>query len=310
MQKSQKVIKPYRLSLLEFLWVASLFLTACQPAAPQSTGPVRVMAAETFLGDIAQNVAGDRLQVGNLLPVGVDPHEYQPKPRDVARLAEAQVLIVNGLGYETWLQKTLDSLGGHRLLIIATDGLVPASDPSGEHPQGDPHLWMDPLNAIHYVDQIRDGLSQADPAGKDSYISNAEAYITKLQALDRWVKDQVSQLPPERRLLVTNHDALGYFAKAYGFKIAGAVIPGVSSDASPTARQLASLIDTIRSSIAPAIFLNFGDNQKLAQQIASETGVKVITDLYVESLSGPGGPAPTYIDMIQHDVTVMLDALK
>ncbi len=268
------------------------------------------MAAETFLGDMAQNVAGERLQVGNLLPVAVDPHEYQPKPLDITRLAETQVLIVNGLGYETWLQKTLDSLGGQRLLIVATAGLVPAADPTGVHPQGDPHLWMDPLNAIQYVNQIRDGLSQADPAGKDTYTSNAKAYIVKLQTLDKWVKDQVSQLPPERRLLVTNHDALGYFAKAYGFKIVGAVIPGVSSESSPTARQLADLIDTIRNSSAPAIFLNFGDNQKLAQQIASETGIKVITDLYVESLSGPDGPAATYIDMIQHDVTVMLDALK
>jgi ABC-type Zn uptake system ZnuABC Zn-binding protein ZnuA len=124
------------------------------------------------------------------------------------------------------------------------------------------------------------------------------------------VKDQVNQLPVEQRLLVTNHDALGYFANAYNFKIVGAVIPSVTTDASPSARQLASLIGTIKSSGARAIFLDIGENQNLAQQIASETGVKVVTGLYVESISGSAGPAPTYIDMIKYDVTVILEALK
>ena len=125
------------------------------------------MATESFLGDIAQNVAGNRLKVYTLLPVTVDPHEYQPKPQDVTKLAQAQVLIINGLGYEAWLQKTLDSLGGQRQIIVTTNGLVPDPDPSAQHPQGDPHMWMDPLNVVNYVDQIRDGLSRADPAGKD-----------------------------------------------------------------------------------------------------------------------------------------------
>jgi ABC-type Zn uptake system ZnuABC Zn-binding protein ZnuA len=171
-------------------------------------------------------------------------------------------------------------------------------------------MWMDPLNAINYVEKIRDGLSQADPAGKTIYSQNATAYIAKLQALDLWVKQQVNQLPANKRLLVTNHDALGYFAQAYDFKIIGAVIPSVTTDASPSAQQLASLIDTIKKSGAPAIFLDIGESQNLADQIASETGVKVVTDLYVESTSGPNGPAPTYIDMIKYDVTTIIAALK
>jgi len=171
-------------------------------------------------------------------------------------------------------------------------------------------MWMNPFDAINYVHQIQDGLTQADPAGKDVYAQNADAYITKLRALDQWVNDQVNQLPVEKRMLITNHDALGYFAKAYHFKIIGANIPSVTTDASPSAQQLAGLIDTIKRSNARAIFLDIGENQKLAQQIASETGVVIITNLYVESLSGPNGPAPTYIDMIKHDVSVILDALK
>jgi len=287
-----------------------LLLTACQPARPQSNGLPRVMATESFLADIAQNVAGNRIKIDTLLPVTVDPHEYQPKPQDVTRLAQAQVLIINGLGYEAWLQKTLESLGGKRQVIIATNGLVPAQDPSGQHNKGDPHMWMNPLNVINYVNQIRDGFTLADPGGKDVYARNAEAYIVRLQALDQWVKKQVNHLPLEKRLLVTNHDALGYFAQAYDFKIIGAIIPSVTTDASPSAQQLAGLIDTIKRSGVRAIFLDIGESQKLAQQIASETGVKVITNVYVESTSGPNGPAPTYIDMVIHDVTVILDGLK
>jgi zinc/manganese transport system substrate-binding protein len=285
-------------------------MAACQPAAPQPGGLPNVMATESFLADIAQNVAGSRIRIDTLLPVTVDPHEYQPKPQDVTKLAQAQVLIINGLGYESWLQKTLDSLGGQRIVIVATNGLAPAPDPSGKNSTGDPHMWMNPLNVINYVQQIRDGLSQADPVGKDIYARNADAYIVKLQGLDQWVKSQVGQLPVQNRLLITNHDALGYFAKAYNFKIIGAIIPSITTDASPSAQQLASLIDTIKSSGARAIFLDIGENQNLAQQIASETRVVVITNLYVESTSGPTGPAPTYIDMIKHDVTAILDALK
>jgi ABC-type Zn uptake system ZnuABC Zn-binding protein ZnuA len=302
-------MRKLQLFIVSVLVITMLGACSSQPV-PSQPKAQNVLATESFLGDIAQNVAGSRIKVDTLLPVTVDPHEYEPKPQDVTRLAQAQVLIVNGLGYEAWLQKTLDSLGGQRLLIVTTNGLTPNTDPSGVHPEGDPHMWMDPLNAINYVEKIRDGLSQADPAGKTIYSQNATAYIAKLQALDLWVKQQVNQLPANKRLLVTNHDALGYFAQAYDFKIIGAVIPSVTTDASPSAQQLASLIDTIKKSGAPAIFLDIGESQNLADQIASETGVKVVTDLYVESTSGPNGPAPTYIDMIKYDVTTIIAALK
>ena len=289
--------------------ISMLGACAGQPV-PSQPKALNVLATESFLGDIAQNVAGNRLKVDTLLPVTVDPHEYQPKPLDVTRLDQSQVLIVNGLGYETWLQKTLDSLGGQRLLIVATNGLTPNPDPSGAHPEGDPHMWMNPLKTINYVAQIRDGLSQADPAGKAIYARNAAAYIGQLQTLDQWIRQQVNQLPMSKRLLVTNHDALGYFAQAYGFKIIGAVIPSVTTDASPSAQQLAGLIDTIKKNSVQTIFLDIGENRNLADQIASETGAKVVTDLYVESISGPGGPAPTYIEMIKYDVTTIVAALK
>jgi zinc/manganese transport system substrate-binding protein len=289
-------------------------LAACagvgpSPTAPGSAAP-RVLATETFLGDMARNVAGDRIQVQTLLTPGVDPHEFEPAPQDAIKIEQAQVLIINGLGYESWLAKSLQDSSVKAAVVTATQGLTPRADPSGEHPEGDPHMWMSPLNAIHYVENIRDGLSTADPAGRSVYAANAAAYIAELESLDQWIKDQVAQVPPERRLLVTNHDALGYFAQEYDFKIIGAVIPAVTTEASPTAKQMADLIQTMKSSGAPAIFLDISENQKLADQIAAESGAKVVTDLYVETLSKGDGPAPTYVDMLKHDVIAIVRALK
>lgn len=288
-----------------------IMMSACSPALqpPTSSAP-RVLAIETFLGDIAQNVAGNRIKVETLLPATVDPHTFEPTPQDAVKITESQMLIVNGLGYETWLAKTLANVSGQRLVVTATAGLTPNVNTSGGQSTSDPHMWMNPLNTIRYVENIRDGLTQIDPAGKDIYAANADAYIAKLKDLDQWVNGQVAQLPQQKRLLVTNHDALGYFAQAYNFKIVGAVIPSVTDEASPSAQQMAGLIDTIKSSGAPAIFLDIGENQNLAKQIASESGAKVVTDLYVESTSVPTGPAPTYIDMIRHDVTIIVNALK
>ena len=301
-----------RKTLLSLAVLVAVFFGGCSgmSSSAAQTGGLRVLATETFLGDIAQNVAGSRLKVETLLPVTVDPHEFQPTPQDAIKIAESQVLIVNRLGYETWLTKTLENSGGQRLFVVASTGLSPNPDPSGEHPDGDPHMWMNPLNVIRYAENIRAGLIQADPGGKDTYTANAQAYIAQLKGLDQWVKTEVASLPPEKRLLVTNHDALGYFSEAYGFKVVGAVIPSVTNEASPSAQQMATLIDTIKSSGAPAIFLDISENQKLANQIASESSAKVVTDLYVETISAPDGPAATYIEMIRHDVSIIVEALK
>ncbi len=291
------------------LWIlvpAVLLSSACATPRPAPTpaagGPPRVVASTTFLADIAQNVAGSRLVVASLLPVTANPHEYEPTPKDAFAIAQCQVLVVNGLDYEPWLTKLLGATGVQPDTLTATAGLQPTG--------GDPHMWMDPLNVVRYAENIRDGLSKADPAGAADYAANAAAYIARLNGLDAWIKQQVAQVPVEKRLLVTNHDELGYFAAAYGFKLLGAVIPSVTNDAAPSAQQMTGLIQIVKGSGAPAIFLDVNENQNLARQIASETGAKVVTDLYVESLSPKGGPAPTYIAMMKYDVTAIVNALK
>ncbi len=296
-----------------FFSILLILLASCVLASPSpsaTSGPPRVMAVESFLADIAQNVAGDRLTVETLLPLGVDPHAYQPTPRDVAKVADSDVLILNGAGIETFLDPLLANAGGQRLIITASAGLPPRPDPEGEHPEGDPHFWLDPNNVIQYVENIRAGLSQADPDGASVYAANAAAYIEELKVLDQWITQQVETVQPERRLLVTNHESFGYFADRYGFTVVGAVIPSVSSEASPTAQQMAALIEQIKTTGAPAIFLETGANPQLAQQIAAETGVKVVTNLYTHSLSAPDGPAPTYIEMMKYNVSQIVTGCR
>lgn len=292
----------------------------CKSAASTTTGvgaaELKVLAAETFLADIAQNVAGDRVKVQSLIPSGVDPHSFEPAPSDVAKVADSNVLIVNGAGFDAFMQKLLDNAGGKRLVIEASAGLAsrtvstqPAGS-AGASSEIDPHFFMDPIDTIRYVENIRDGLSQADPQGADQYARNAQAYIARLKDLDGWIRQQVQQIPPDRRLLVTNHESLGYYADRYGFKVVGAIIPSVTDEASPSAQSLAGLTDAIRASGAPAIFLEPGTNTQLAEQVANESGVKIAPALYTHSTSPPGGPAPTYIDMLKYDTTVIVNALK
>jgi len=300
--------------LIVILTVLALALTACGggPASPSGTSAPVILTSTTFLADITRNIAGDRLKVESLLPTGADPHSYQPTPQDVAKINESKILIVNGLEYEHFLEALLENAGGEHLIITASDGLEPHTMEDEEATGqlvNDPHMWLDPNRVITYVENIRKGLTNFDPDGAAVYQSNADAYTTQLKDLDAWITEQVAQIPAEKRLLVTNHEALGYFSDRYSFTIIGTVVPSVSSDASTSAGQMADLIDVIRSSGTSAIFLDEVENPALAQQIADETGVKVVEDLHLESLTD-GAPAGTYIDMMKYNATQIVNALK
>jgi ABC-type Zn uptake system ZnuABC Zn-binding protein ZnuA len=299
-------------STLRLIAVLLIFLTACgqRPSASPADGLPRVLAIESFLADVTRQVAGGRLTVDSLIPLGADPHAFQPTPQDAARLADTDIVVINGANLEAFLAPLLENTAGKQMVISASKGLSPRSDPSGEHPEGDPHFWLDPNNVVQYVENIRAGLTQADPGGASVYAANAEKYTADLQALDAWIKLQVQQIPSDRRLLVTNHETFGYFAERYGFTLVGAIIPSISSGAASSAQELAALIDQVRSTGAPAIFLETGANVQLANQIAAETGVKVVTGLYTHSLGPDGGNADTYVKMMEYDVTAIVEALK
>ncbi len=289
--------------LAVFILVVSMIgtLTSCS-----GTSAPDVLTSTTILADITRNVAGDRLTVGSLVPIGADPHSYQPTPQDTAKVSKSKVLVVNGAGYELFLEPLLANADGERTLVEASTSLHLRSNAEDGI---DPHLWLDPNNVIVYVENIRDGLVQFDPDGTEVYQANANAYITQLEELDAWINGQIAQIPPPRRLLVTNHEAFGYFAEQYGFTVVGTVIESFSSDASPSAQQMAALVDQIKLYEAPAIFLDASDNPSLAQQIAAETGVEVITDLHLESLT-EGAPAGTYIEMMRYNVTKIVEVIQ
>lgn len=299
-----KLVKYFRL-----LWILILATSACQSTATASSSgtsaPV-ILTSTTFLADITRQVAGDRLTVESLLPIGLDPHSYQPTPQDAARLSHVKMLIINGADYEQFLGPLLENIGGERIIVEASAGINSRKDAQGE---ADPHLWLDPNNVITYVENIRKALTEFDPKGAEIYQANADQYMRQLAELDAWIKQQVATVPIDHRLLVTNHEALGYFATRYGFTVTGTVIESFSTDASPSAKQIAAIIDETRSTHTPAIFLDAGDNTTLAEQIADETGVRVITDLHLESLTD-GPPADNYLDMMKTNVTLIVNALK
>lgn len=292
------------------LLIGIFLLAACQanvdPGSQSNSGVgaedgLKVLAVESFLADIAQNVAGERFNVEVLVPSDTDPHTFQPTPQDVTKIANSQVVIANGAGLEEWLQEILDNAGGERLVIEAARSLVGDSDRPG-----DPHFWLDPNYVNHYAEEIRDGYILVDPAGEADYIQNSTDYILLLDELDSWIAGQIEQIPSEQRLLVTNHESFGYFADRYGFTVIGTIIPNVSTGTSPSAQQLVELIEDIKATGTKAIFLESGTNPELADQVARETGVKVISDLQSHSVSPPGG----YIDMMKYNTQAIVEALR
>jgi ABC-type Zn uptake system ZnuABC Zn-binding protein ZnuA len=263
-------------------------------------GRLSVLADTTFLADIVQNVAGDRMTVSAIVPLGADPHSFEPTPKDAQRVVEAEAVVICASG----LIPTVDEL-----VAGAAESGVPVIDASADISgiSDDPHFWLDPLSVVASVDHIAEGLAAIDPVGAEVYQANAEVYQAALRQLDAWIVTQVDTIPPERRLLVTNHESFGRFASRYGFELVGTIFPTTSGEGSPSARQLADLIGAIRASGAPAIFLETGSNESLAQEVARETGVRVVTDLYTHSL---GENASTYLDMMRWNVRRIVETLR
>ena len=312
--------------LLAAIFAALLLVTPAAGCGDEvgaaAGGRLDVVTSATFLADIAQNVAGDRFTVRALVPADADLHAYEPTPRDLARVAGADLFVVNGAGLEQRLVETVRDAGGDVRVVEASAGLVPRTPKPGE-PTGDsgsddaatggdtdPHFWLDPTLVKAYVATIRDAFSETDPDGAAAYAANAAAYSAKLDALDRWIAAQVATVPAANRKLVTNHASHGYFADRYGFSVVGAVIPSVSTGAAPTPRQLAELERVIRDAGVRAVFVESGQSPELAEQIAAETGVSVVDDLRDHALSTPDGEAPTYIEMMKYDARRIVEALR
>jgi len=289
-----------------FLTLTLAALTACSaPASPSTNGLLAVVATTSLIGDVARQIGADRVSVNVLLPIGADPHAFEPRPQDVAALTDADLVLVNGLGLEATLQPLL---GNARTIVTVSDGITAL--PFAEEDGGlDPHVWQDPNNVIVWARNIRDAFAQADPAHADEYASNADAYIAELTALDAWIKEQVAQIPEANRKLVTDHEDFGYFTARYGFEQVGAVVPSVSTGSAPSAQELAALEDAIRSSGVKAVFVGSTVSPDLSRRVAEDTGVRLVF-LFTDSLSPAGGDAESYLAFMRHNVNAIVEALR
>lgn len=271
--------------------------------AARAEGRINVVASFSILADMVRNVGGDAVDVTVLVGPDGDAHVYAPTPADAKKVADARLLVVNGLGFEGWMPRLLEASGSKAPIAVATTGI--AARKLGGH--DDPHAWQSVVNAKLYVGNIRDTLVAAAPDRAAAFKANAEAYLAKLDALDREVRTAVAKIPDGRRKVISSHRAFGYFADAYGVQFVAPL--GVSTDSEPSARDIAEIITQIRADKIPAVFLENISDPRLIERIAAETGAKVGGTLYSDSLTGEKGEAPTYIDMVRHNIKALTSAL-
>jgi zinc/manganese transport system substrate-binding protein len=292
--------------------LAAVLSTASALAQDQPKDKLKVVASFSILGDLVKNVGGDRVEVATLVGPNGNAHVYAPSPADAKKAADAKLVFVNGLGFEGWLERLVKASGTKAPIVVATKGVKPRErvgerDHDHDHGRADPHAWQSVANAKIYVTNIRDALVAADPTGKSIYDANADAYLAKLDALEREVRDVIAKIPAERRKVITSHDAFGYFEGAYGI---GFIAPqGVSTEAEASARDVAAIIAQIKKQKIAAVFLENVTDPRLVEQIARETGAKIGGTLYSDALTDDKGDATTYIDLVRHNVRQLAAAL-
>ena len=293
-----------------------LNLAQLAPVSLADGEKLRVVATTSIIGDLVSNVGADLVDLTVLVPLGSDPHTFRPAPQDAAAIARAHLVFMNGLGLEEFMTELIDNAGGAAIVVPVSSGLEPrqlkedANQTQDHHHQGtDPHLWTSPANAMIMVHNIEQTLSALDPAHASAYQANAKTYTTKLQDLDQWVKSQIETIPAANRKLVTDHDDFGYYADRYGLELIGAVIPAYSTNAEPSAQELAQLQDAIKEFGVKAVFVGTTVNPALAQRVAEDTGIQLVS-LYTGSLGKAGSGAETYLDYIRYDTNAIVKALE
>lgn len=330
------MIRFSRRLLLAGLGLAAAGLTMPAPLAAEEA-KLPVVATFSILGDFVERVGGDRVAVKTLVGPNGDARVYEPTPADAKALSAAKVVFVNGIGFEGWMARLAKASGTRAPIVTTTTGLTPRELADDDHDEApakgaekghdhdhakkakakgheghdhgglDPHAWQSVANVKTYVGNIRDGLIAADPAGKDVYTANAAAYLAELEALEAEVKAKITAVPAERRRVITSHDAFGWFAAAYGIEF---VAPqGISTESEVTAKAVAKLIRQIKAEKITAVFVENMTDRRLIDRVAKETGVTPGGELFADALSPKGGPAPTYVDMVRHNVTLITRAM-
>jgi ABC-type Zn uptake system ZnuABC Zn-binding protein ZnuA len=310
--------KPHNF-LITILLGSMLILTACGPETKRPIGgeKLKVVATTSIVGDVVAQIGGDLIELKILLPVGTDPHSYDPNPQDVVKVAEADVIFANGAGLENFLDNLIESAGAEDVVMYLSEGVDylfleddhGADSDVNPHSSLDPHTWTNPGNVKIWVDNIEGKLSGLDPSNAESYLANAERYKNELDALDDWIREQVAKIPEGTRQIITDHAFFGYFADEYGFEQIGALIAGSSTLAEPSAQEMANIEDTITSLMVKAVFVGNTVNPSLAERVAMDTGTKLVF-IYTGSLGEPGSGSETYLEYMHYNTSAFVDSLK
>ncbi|HWK67556.1 MAG TPA: zinc ABC transporter substrate-binding protein AztC [Rhizobiaceae bacterium] len=308
------MLKTLRLATL----VSVITLTSLAATAAEAEG-LKVVASFSIIGDFARNVGGERIDLTTLVGPDGDAHVYEPRPADASTMAGAQVVLVNGLGFEGFLSRLVETSGTTATVVELTKGVAPLKIREGdEHHDGDheehhhhgdydPHAFQSIANAKIYVKNIADAFCVADAAGCDIYRANAATYTAKLDTAEAEVKEAIASIPQDKRVIITSHDSFGYFEHAYGLTFLAP--EGISTEAEASAADVAKLIRQVREDRASAIVLENITNPRLVEQIASETRLKIGGTLYSDALSSPDGDAATYLDLMRHNVSTIKRAI-
>jgi len=301
-------MEPVFRKLLVAGFAGALLLSGAARAA-DTLPPVPVVASFSILGDLVRVVGAGRVHVTTLVGPDEDAHVFEPKPADARAIVQSRLLVTNGLGFEPWAQKLAKSAGYKGEIVVVSKGVNALAMTVGKgSAETDPHAWQDPNNVVLYVRNIFAALSKADPAGGDVYRANTAAYVKELQTLDAWAREQFAAIPPSRRKVITSHDAFGYLAARYQIKFLAP--QGVSTDAEPSAKEVAQLIRQIQREKIKAVFVENMSNPKLLAQLSRDAGVRVGAALYSDALSGAGQPGATYLEMMRHNVAQLVAGMK
>jgi zinc/manganese transport system substrate-binding protein len=305
-----------RRAAVSFLAGCLTLAASSLPVAAQTADKLKVVATFSILGDMVRNIGDERVEVATLVGPNGDAHVYSPTPADGRRLTEAKIVFTNGLKFEGWIDRLVKSSGTRAEKVEAAKGVKPLKgEEEGQghghdhgHGGSDPHAWQSIGNAKIYVANIRDALIAADEAGKATYQANAASYLKRLDEVEAEVKGLVAKIPPERRRIITSHDAFGYFEEAYGIDV---VAPqGVSTESEASAKDVARIIQQIKRERIAAVFVENVSDARLMERIAKETGATIGSRVYSDALSEPNGPAGTYIDMMRHNIRAFSAALS
>jgi zinc/manganese transport system substrate-binding protein len=289
-------------------WI--LFLLAAlilSPAPAFAAQPVKVVATFSILGDMVKNVGGDRIALTVIVGPNSDTHVYEPTPADAKALAGADLVFLNGLGFEGWMPRLVRSSGYKGTMVVASEGVKPRSMVDDGKKITDPHAWQDLSNGKTYVANIAKALSLTDPAGAEAYRANAAAYTKKIEDMDAWVKEEFAKIPREERRMITSHDAFGYFGQAYGLTILAPI--GYSTEAEASAQNVGKLIRQIKKEKIKALFIENMSDPRIIERIAKDAGVQAGGELYSDALSAPGESGATYLDMFKNNITKMVAAM-